>query len=109
MTFTMRHQSEIARLQQPICRPLHFEPTPSSSNDVEHEAILHRWQRECPRCREFGTAIENAGHPQEMECLADRIRDRWQNDIHVYKYPLANAIIQLSWTNEHRNSTNRHG
>ncbi len=60
---TVRHESEIARLQDVILGALHIQDAPARRHDMEHQAVLERRQIERPGSRELGATVKNAAHP----------------------------------------------
>ena len=52
---------------------LHLEPAVSGGHDVEHQAVGHGRQVDAPGGAELGAGVDDAGHPQEVERLAERV------------------------------------
>src|SRR5688572_22881433 len=71
--FSVRHESEVARLEPPMVGALHFEPTPTGCHHMKAQASGSCRQRQGPGSAELGPAVERAGHPQKMKGLAERV------------------------------------
>jgi hypothetical protein len=85
VTFAMRYQGEIAWPQQPAFSFLDLEPTVTRRHDMEHQAVLHCWQRKPPWRSELRPAVDDPAHAQEVQRFAETIhRSPWVT--HVLEY-----------------------
>ena len=73
VSLAMRDQREIPGSQKLGIRAFDLEQALTGRYDVEHHAVLERRQFQPPRRGEFGSAVEEAAHAQEVQRFAERV------------------------------------
>ena len=91
--------------------PSWIQPAPSSPVSSHIRPEVTTWNQrypgiggsvESPGCGELGAAVERAVHPQEVQCLAERIRRReGVRRLHEAKYGWPEPARPACWTIEH--------
>jgi hypothetical protein len=76
VTGAVRHERELARLQHVVFASVYFHQALTQRHDVEYQTVVECRQLERPRRREFPPAVQDAGHPQEMQSFAQWINLR---------------------------------